>query len=497
MEDDPLNATVNFAAIDLGAESGRVMLGRFDGARLTLEEAHRFPNIPVRAGDTLYWDVLRLWADIKHGLAASAQLAGDPLASVGVDTWGVDFGLLGRDDQLLGNPVHYRDARTEGMIDLACRRVGREAIFERTGIQFQPFNTLYQLLALSAQGSPQLEAATRLLTMPDLLHFWLSGAKANEFTNATTTQCYDPRARDWAWGLLEQLDVPTRLFGPVVQPGTVLGPLRTALAAELGLSGAQVITPASHDTGSAVAAVPYQGAGQIFLSSGTWSLMGVEVPQPVIDARSLAYNLTNEGGVGGTFRLIKNIMGLWLVQECRRAWAGPGEEHTYAELTALAEQAPAFASLVVASDARWLAPGGMPARIQAYCRETGQAMPATKGAMVRCVFESLALEYRWVAERLEGLTGRSFTTIHIIGGGAYNTLLNTFTADATGRTVVAGPIEATALGNILVQAMAGGHVASLAEGRALVRQSFPVAAFTPHSTEAWEAAYHRYLRLKE
>lgn len=490
-------AQLNVAAIDLGAESGRVMLGRFDGARLTLEEAHRFANVPVWVGATLYWDVLRQWVDIQQGLAACARLTHHALASAGVDTWGVDFGLLGRDEHLLGNPVHYRDARTTGMIELAVERVGRAAIFERTGIQFQPFNTLYQLLALAEQRSPALEAATHLLTMPDLLHFWLSGVKANEFTNATTTQCYNPRAGAWAWDLLARLDLPTRLFGTVVPPGTVLGPLRPALADELELSGTQVIAPACHDTGSAVAGTPLSGADSIYLSSGTWSLMGVEVPQPVIDARALAYNFTNEGGVNGTYRLLKNIMGLWLVQECRRAWASQGQDLSYPELIALAQQAPAFGSLLDASDARWLLPGDMPARIETYCRETGQPVPAGPGAFVRCILESLALEYRWVAERLEELIGQALRTIHVIGGGARNPLLNQFTADATGRLVLAGPVEATALGNVLVQLMAGGHVTSLAEGRDLVRRSFPVETYEPHPTEPWETAYRRYLDLKD
>lgn len=489
-------ATLNFAAVDLGAESGRVMLGRFDGEHLTLEEAHRFPNMPVRAGETLYWDVLRLWGEIQQGLAACARLTHGSVASVGVDTWGVDFGLLGRDDQLVGNPVHYRDGRTAGMLERACALMGRERIFEQTGIQFQPFNTLYQLLALKTQGSPQLEIAERLLTMPDLLHFWLSGVQANEFTNATTTQCYDPSAGDWAWALLEQLDLPTRLFGAIVPPGTVLGSLRPALASEFGLSGTRVIAPASHDTGSAVAGAPLSGEQAIYLSSGTWSLMGVELAQPVINERALLHNFTNEGGVGGTFRLLKNIMGLWLLQECRRAWASQGDEHPYAELITLAEQAPAFGPLVDASDARWLAPGDMPARIAAYCRETGQAIPESKGAVVRCILESLALEYRWVAERLEELTGRALSTIHVIGGGARNSLLNQFTADATSRQVVAGPVEATALGNVLVQAIAGGQIGSLADGRHLVRRSFSVETYEVRPSDLWDAAYHRYLRLK-
>jgi rhamnulokinase len=503
-----MTATTTFAAIDLGAESGRVMLARFDGARLATEEAHRFPNVPVRAAGTLYWDVLRLWADIQQGLAAVAQRAGGPIASVGVDAWGVDFALLDRDGQLLGSPVHYRDERTQGMLEEAFRRAPRAEIFAHTGIQFMPINTLYQLLALVTRGSPALDAASQLLTIPDLFNFWLSGVQANEFTNATTTQCYDPRAGDWAWNMLKQLGIPAGIFGPIVQPGTSLGPLRPPLAAELGLGPAratspgqgitpvQVIAPASHDTGSAVAAVPFERARAIFLSSGTWSLMGVELPQPIINAQTLAYNFTNEGGVGGTTRLLKNIMGLWLVQECRRAWASQGQTYSYAQLMQLAEQAPAFASLVVASDERWLPPGDMPARIQAFCRETGQPVPETAGSLVRCALESLALEYRWVAERLDELTGEHQDTIHIIGGGAQNALLNQFTADATGRLVVAGPVEATALGNVLVQAMAGGHIASLAEGRALIRHSLPVQTFEPHSSQAWAATYQRYLHLK-
>lgn len=490
-------ATLNFAAIDLGAESGRVMSGRFDGTSLTLEEAYRFANTPVRVHDSLQWDILRLWGDIKHGLALCAQKAGGPLASVGVDTWGVDFGLLGRDGHLLGNPVHYRDGRTKGMMDEAFRRVPRAEIFNCTGIQFMPINSLYQLLALTMRRAPALEAATTLLTIPDLLNFWLSGYQANEFSNATTTQCFNPRLGEWAWGMLDRLGIPTRIFGAVIQPGTMLGPVRPALAKELGLGRTPVIAPATHDTGSAVAAVPMQGREAIYLSSGTWSLMGVELPGPVINERSLAFNFTNEGGVAGTFRLLKNIMGLWLVQECRRAWASRGEDYSYAQLTQLAEQSPAFASLVVASDERFLAPGDMPARLGAFCRETGQVVPDSVGASVRCVLESLALEYRWVAERLDELTGQKLPVIHVIGGGAQNALLNQLTADATGRTVVAGPAEATALGNVLVQAIAGGHLASLAEGRALIRRSFPVQTFEPRSTAPWEAAYQRYLRLKD
>lgn len=491
-----MTATANFAAVDVGAETGRVMLGRCDGEALSLEEACRFANTPVVVHGSLQWDVLRLWGDIKNGLRLCAGMAAGPLASIGVDTWGVDFGLLGRDGHLLGNPVHYRDARTHGIMELALTRVPRAEIFDQTGIQFMPINSLYQLYSLAVNRSPALEAAAMLLTMPDLFNYWLCGAAVNEFSNATTTQCFNPRLGGWARPVLERLEIPTHIFGSVIQPGTVLGPLRPDVAGELGSDRTPVIAPATHDTGSAVASVPMQRDDAIYLSSGTWSLMGVELSQPVIDERSLAYNFTNEGGVGGTFRLLKNIMGLWLVQECRRTWASQGDDFPYDQLTRLAEQAPAFASLILASDQRFLDPGDMPERIRAFCRETGQPAPDSVGAMVRCTLESLALEYRWVAERLDDLTGQRRPIIHIIGGGARNALLNQFTADATGRTVFAGPVEATALGNVMVQAIASGHLASLDEGRALIRRSFPVDIFEPRSPESWAEAYARYLRLK-
>jgi rhamnulokinase len=488
--------TLNFAAVDLGAESGRVMLVRFDGNRLALEEAHRFPNVPVQVAGTLHWDILRIWSEIKLGLGLCGRLAGGPLASIGVATWAVDFGLLGSDGALLGNPVHYRDARTQGMIEAACARVPRAEIFAQTGIQFLPINTLYQLLALQAQGSPALEAAARLLTIPDLLNYWLCGAAVNEFTNATTTQCYNPNTGEWAWDLLDRLGLPRRIFGPVVPPGTLLGPLRPALAAELSLPALPVVAPATHDTSSAVAGAPLTDDGSIFLSSGTWSLMGVELARPVINKRSLAYNFTNEGGVNGTFRLLKNIMGLWIVQECRRTWANHGTDYGYAQLATLAEQSRPLTALIDVADERYFAPGDMPARVQAACRETSQPVPESVGEIVRCALESLALEYRWVAERLDDLSGRFLPTIHIIGGGAQNTLLNTFTANATGRRVVAGPVEATTLGNVLVQAVAAGHLSTISEGRTLVRRSFPVTTFEPDLSPDWEGAYQRYLSLK-
>lgn len=492
-----MTQTTNFLAFDLGAESGRAVIGRFDGDRLGLEEVHRFPNGPVRVLDSLHWDVLRLWSEIKTGLRKAGETAIGDLTSVGLDTWGVDFGLLGADDALLSNPYHYRDSRTNGMMEEAFRRVPRAEIFERTGIQFIQLNSLYQLLAMARTSSPTLAAAKTFLNMPDLFNFWLTGRKASEFTIATTTQCYDPRADDWARNMLEELGIPGAIFGDIVAPGTVLGTLRPSVMDETGCKPIAVVAPATHDTGAAVAAVPAVGEDYIYLSSGTWSLMGIEVTEPVISEQSLAYNFTNEGGVEGTFRLLKNIMGLWPVQECRREWRRAGQGYSYDDLTRMAAEAPPFGPIVVLGDARFLPPGDMCKRIQGLCLETDQAVPQTKGEILRCALESLALEYRWVAEHLDALAGRRLGTVHIIGGGSQNQLLNQFTADATGRTVVAGPVEATAIGNVLVQALGLGHIGSLAEAREVVRRSFELRTFEPGDAAAWDGAYQRYAEMRE
>jgi rhamnulokinase len=490
-----------FLAFDLGAESGRAVIGHLEDDRLQLEEIHRFPNGPVQVLDSLHWDVLRLWSEIKHGLGLAAKAHGDDLVSVGLDTWGVDFGLLAADDTLLGNPYHYRDSRTDGMMEAAFEIVPRAEIYERTGIQFMQLNSLYQLLAMAQAGSPALAEAQTFLNMPDLFSFWLSGCKANEFTIATTSQCYDPRAGDWAREMLDKLGIPSHIFGEpgtgIVQPGTVLDTLRPSVAKETGCPAIPIVASAGHDTACAVAAVPATSTDYIYLSSGTWSLMGVELTEPIITEQSLAYDITNEGGVNGTFRFLKNIMGLWLVQECRREWARAGEHYSYDELTRLAAETPAFGPLVPLADSSFLPPGDMPGKIQAFCRETGQTVPETVGAIVRCALESLALEYRWVAERLDEIVGRPLPTVHIFGGGSRNKLLNQFAADATGRLVITGPVEATAIGNVLVQAIALGHLADLAEARAVVRCSFKVETYEPRDTAVWDKAYEQYLTLKQ
>ena len=485
-----------FLAFDLGAESGRVVVGHLQDDILRLEEIHRFPNGPVQIMGSLHWDVLRIWTEIKQGLALAAKAYGGALTSLGLDTWGVDFGLLDASDTLLTNPYHYRDSRTDGMMEAAFEIVPRAEIYERTGIQFMQINTLYQLYAMARVDSPVLGAAQTFLNMPDLFNFWLSGHKVSEFSIVSTSQCYDPRARDWARDTLEKLGIPTRIFGEIVPPGTVLAGLRTPVCEETGSPVIPVVASAGHDTACAVAAVPSTSQDYIYLSSGTWSLMGVELAEPIISKQSLAYDITNEGGVNGTFRFLKNIMGLWLVQECRREWAQAGKDLSYDDLTQLAAETPAFGPLVSLADTRFLAPGDMPGRVQDFCRETGQPVPETEGQIVRCALESLALEYRWVAERLDEIVGRPLPTIHIFGGGSRNRLLNQFAADATGRTIVAGPVEATAIGNCLVQAIALGHLADLAEARALVRRSFVVETFEPGDTAAWDEAYMRYLKLR-
>lgn len=488
--------SLRLLAFDLGAESGRAMIGHFDGHTLELEEIHRFSNGPVRVDTNLYWDVLRLWNDIKQGLSKAADLYRGSLISMGLDTWGVDFGLLASDDSLLGNPYHYRDLRTNGMLELAFSKVPRSEIYQKTGIQFMQLNSLYQLLSMASSGSPILKAAETFLNMPDLFNFWLTGRKASEFTIATTSQCYDPTARDWAYDLLESLDIPTKIFGPIIQPGTILDVIRYSLAEETGSEQIAVVAPACHDTGSAVAAVPADNRDFIYLSSGTWSLMGMEVDKPIITPQSLDFNITNEGGVNGTFRLLKNIMGMWLLQECKRTWGRQGRQYSYDELTRMAEMSPAFRSLISPADDRFLAPGDMPGRIQSYCQETGQEIPQSEGAIVRTIFESLALEYRWVADRLEELTNKRMDTIHIIGGGSKNRLLNQFTADATSRRVVAGPVEATATGNLLVQALALGHLESIEECRGVVKRSFSVETYEPVDSKPWDAVYGRYNTLR-
>ena len=487
-------------AIDVGASSGRHVAGVFDGERLTLEEVHRFPNGPVSAAERMHWDLLAQWDHVGRGLRAAAAKFPGRIISVGVDTWGVDFALLGRGDELLGNPVHYRDPRTDGMMEAAFAAVPRAEIFAETGLQFMQFNTLYQLLAMRRQDSPLLDAAETLLMMPDLFHWLLTGEKANERTNATTTQFYNPRTKTWAAGLLEKLDLPTRILGRITAPGTRLGSLRRAVADATGLAGVDVVLPGTHDTASAVMGVPAAGRPAArpdwcYISSGTWSLMGVEVHEPVITDQCLALNFTNEGGVGDTTRLLKNIAGMWLVQECRRAWNQAGADYRWDDLTRLADQATPLLSLVDPDDADLLAPADMPQAIRDFCRRTGQTVPADAGAVIRCALESLALKYRQVHAWLEQLAGGPIGTIHVVGGGTQNRQLCQMAADACQRPVVAGPVEATAIGNLLVQLITAGEIGSIADAREVIRRSFPVVEYHPRHTAPWDEAYAKFRSL--
>lgn len=476
-------STRNYLALDLGASGGRAIVGRFDGDRLALAEVHRFANGPVRlpradGGTSLHWNILGLFSEVKEGLRRAAAADG-PLTSLGIDTWGVDFGLLDRHGQLLGSPYHYRDSRTDGMMEAAFGRVPRAEIFATTGIQFMALNTLYQLLALAESKDPSLAAAATLLLTPDLLNYWLTGRASSERTIASTTQFLDPRRGQWAVDLLARLGLPTHILPPIVEPGTVLGHLLPHVAEETAAAGVLVVAPGCHDTASAVAAVPAAGAQHAYLSSGTWSLLGVEVQAPVITPASLAANVTNEGGVCGTVRLLKNITGLWIIQECRRAWAAAGRALSWEQIMVAAEAAAPVGAVIDVDAAEFAAPGDMPGRVRAFCARTGQPAPETIGELAAVVYESLALKYRSTLTRIEGLIGRPAAPLHIVGGGSQNRLLDQLAADFTGRQVIAGPVEATAIGNILLQMLATGALASLAEGRDLVRRSFAVETFEP------------------
>lgn len=491
-----------FLAIDMGASSGRHVVGLFDGRRVRLEEVYRFQNGPVEIGNRLYWDVLAQWTHIRNGLYAASSRVDVTVTSVGVDTWGVDFGLLDRNDELLGNPYHYRDRRTDGMMERAFEIVPREEIFRQTGLQFMQLNTLYQLLAMKLSRAPTLEIADRLLMMPDLFHWMLTGEKCNEFTDATTTQFFNPVAGRWATELLEKFGLPTHILGPIVPPGTVLGRLRPNIASETGLTQAQVILPGTHDTASAVMAVPAQAKDEdwpswCYISLGTWALMGVEVKQPVINEKSLAFNFTNEGGVGNTIRLLKNITGLWLVQECRRVWNQAGRSWDWEDLNRLTAEAPGLMSFINPDHSMFLAPTDMPEAIREFTRQTGQQVPQSEGAILRCALDSIAMKFRHVLGMCEELIGRRIEVIHIVGGGTKNRLLCQAAADACGRVVLAGPVEATALGNIMMQGVAAGEVGSIAEAREIIRQSFPLDEYQPQNTAAWDEAFPRFLKLVE
>jgi len=483
-------AKQQFLAFDLGAESGRAMLGRLDNGRLELAERHRFANPTGKMHGHLHWNLLAQWEELKTGLR---KTAGDGrMNGIGVDTWGVDFGLVGPGGEILSNPVMYRDSRTDGVMEKTFKIVGREKIFKATGLQFMQLNTLFQLMAMKFAGSKLLETAETMLLMPDLFHYLFCGVRKSEQSIASSTQMYDPVKQNWAEEMLQDLNLPSRLLAPIVPSATVLGELLPSVAEECDVGRTFIIAPGSHDTASAVAAVPAEGDGWCYISSGTWSLMGLELDEPVITDKSLAYNYTNEIGVSGKVRFLKNIMGLWLVQECRRQWQSQGKEYSYAELTSMAAQSPGLGALVDPEYPPFLSPGDMLGKIEKFCRETKQTPPANPGQFVRTCLDSLALTYRRALAGMEDVTGRKIQVIHIVGGGCQNELLNQMTADACGLPVVAGPVEATAAGNILTQAMAVGTLKSLADIRAVVRRSFEVKRYEPREMRKWDGAYQRY-----
>jgi rhamnulokinase len=472
-------AQVTVLAIDLGAESGRVMAVHFNGRSLRLEELHRFPNSTVTVNGALHWNFLRLWRDIQAGIGKGKAL--HP-ASIGVDTWGVDFGLLDRQGNLIGNPVHYRDGRTQGMMEAAFAKAPRADIFAQTGIQFMPINSLYQLLSLVESGSPQLEIAHTFLTAPDLLNYWLTGVKVCEFSNATTTQLFNPTTGTWATDLMAKLGIPSHIFPDIVKSGTRLG----------GYDGIPVIAPACHDTGSAVAAVPTTTDDFAYISSGAWSLVGLEIDRPILTAEALAANVTNEGGVYGAYRLLKNVMGLWILQQCRATWAAAGDDYSYGQLVEMAANADPLTAVFNPNDPAFLPPGDHPQRIRDYCQKTTQSAPQTPGAVVYCALKSLALAYREVLEQVTAVAEQKASVLHIVGGGAQNELLNQMTANATGLPVVAGPVEATVMGNALAQLISLGEIGDLAQARQIVAERDELKRYEPEDTAVWDEAYGRY-----
>lgn len=480
-------------ALDLGASGGRAILATYENGKITLSEVHRFSNDPVFVNGTLYWDILRLLHEIKQGMLKASHAGG--YDSIGIDTWGVDFGLLDAKGNLLENPVHYRDKRTAGKAEKAFKTLSREAIYNATGIQFMDINTLYQMLALQNDRPELLEKADRMLFIPDLLNYFLSGVQASEYSIASTSQMLDAEKRQWSNEIFDAFSLPMHLLKPVVPTGTVLGVVSEEICQELGIQSAKVIAVAGHDTACAVVATPALEKDFIFISCGTWSLFGTELDEPLIDEKSTRYNMTNEGGYGGNIRFLKNIIGTWLIQECRRQWKREGLEYSYAELETMALACEPFQSLIDPDDPSFVAPGNIPERIRNWCAQNGQKVPETIGQVVRCIYESLALKYRKTFENVMDCTGKEYGTIHLVGGGAKDGLLCQMTASSCNRKVMAGPIEATALGNCAVQLMALGELPDLQAARRVILEAEAIKTYLPVETEVWNQAWERFKLL--
>jgi rhamnulokinase len=484
----------SFLALDIGADSGRAVLGCLDKRRLKIKELNRFANGMVFILGHWHWNIYRIFEEVKKGIKVCASEGGARPQSIAFDTWGVDFALLGRDGSLLGLPYAYRDPRTEGAMEEFSKKVPRHRVYELTGIQFLQFNSLFQLFSMKRDNSPLLDAASDLLFMPDIFNYLFTREKKTEFTYATTSQLYNPRKKDWSDELFAALEISKSIMQKIVLPGTIIGRLDKSISKESGIGDIPVIAVASHDTGSAVGAVPAEGKDWAYISSGTWSLMGVETKEPVINDQALELNFTNEGGIGGTFRFLKNITGFWLLQECRRAWAKE-TLISYDELTDMAASAPPFGPLVEPDWTGFLNPADMPEAIRQFCLNTKQKIPNSPGEFVRCILESLALKYRHTLDQLRKVYPHPIRRVHVIGGGAKNRLLNQFTANATGLPVIAGPVEATAIGNIMVQALALGYFSSHSAMRKVIGQSFKLERYNPQQSKEWDLAYERFKEL--
>ena len=488
-------AKLKMLAIDLGASSGRGIVGSFDGEKLSLEVNHRFPSEPVTIAGTFTWDILRIFHEIKNSIRKCALSEDKDIRSIGIDTWGVDFGLIDKNGRLMSNPVHYRDTRTEGIIEYADQLVPRKELYGTTGLQFLNFNSIYQILACMRDEPAYIEHADKLLFIPDLLNYFLTGEKRTEYTIASTGAVLDAKTRNFAFDMLAKFGVPANIFAPIAQPGDTVGRILPEILEDIGEMNANVVNVAAHDTASAVLAVPAENDDFVFISSGTWSIMGSEVREPIISDASLAYNFTNEGGVERTIRFSKNITGLWLKEESKRQWKREGKDYTHDQLSDMAMASKPFQSLIDPDDPLFATPGNLPRRIADYCKTTGQHVPENEGEIMRCIFESLALRYRWTVERIDEMKGHRTPFINIVGGGTKEEILNRYACDACGRPVYAGPDEATAIGNIAAQAIAAGEIANVKEAREVIRNSVNVKYYEPQNTEAWDEAYERFKKL--
>lgn len=488
-------ADLKMLAVDLGASSGRGIVGRYDGKKITLEENHRFRNDPVMVNDSFVWDILRIFFEIKNSIRKCALSGDKDIVSIGTDTWGVDFGLLDKYGKLIENPFNYRDKRTDDIYIEAYKRIPKDNLYAVNGSQYLKFNTIFQLLSVALDRPELLEYASDMLMTPDMLNYFLTGEKASEYTISSTTGLLDAKKRAWALDLLAPMGIPEKLLGKIVHPGNILGGLSASVLDDVGNISAKVVNVGSHDTASAIAAVPADGKDFVYISSGTWSLMGTESDEPIISAKSSEYDFTNEGGVCGTIRVLKNVMGLWLEQESKRQWEREGDTVTFDELSAMAEKVKPCTYFIDVDEPQFLPPGNIPDRIRDYCKATGQPVPQTKGEIVRCIFDSLGMKYKQTYNRINELRGMKIPFINVVGGGTKEEMLNQITADACGVPVFAGPVEATALGNLSAQLMSCGEIKNLEESRAIIRGSFEVQEYKPQNTAMWDDEYGKYLKI--